>query len=621
MDALAARLAGEPGPAAAYSAALERYLALGGGDLPARAGAVCAEVGLGRRLGQPLATLSGGQAARARLAALLLSRFEVLCLDEPTNDLDFEGLDRLERFVAGLRGSLVVVSHDRVFLDRTVTADRRDRPVDRRAGRVRRRMERLRGRPGTGATTPSTRAFEQTEERRRELEALVRELRARRRAARSRDAHRRRRPSRRPTRSRRKLRQARARARAARAGRQAVRAVAAAPSLAPARAGRSSSRGWRTLSASAATFRLGPVDLELHRATAWRSPGATAAASRRCSRRCSAAAARRRATGLGRASSSATRPARGRATTTTSRCSRPSPSAPAFAPSTRGRCLRSSVSARSTSSGPADALAGRAHPCRARLLMARGVNLLVLDEPTNHLDLEAIEELEAALEAYDGTLVVVSHDRRLLEAVQRHAPARPRRGGPAGRADHTRRGSTARRRRPASAPRRPGPTRVPHLGGIAPAARERHPGNVPRLRRDRAETAATKRRERPEDARDRLLYCAPGHGCPEEENLEVTPRQAPSNAQLEAPRVNECPTCHRPKRPHRVCLNCGTYSGREVEPLRHRRPVGPCRASRSTRWAGTAARRRSSPARSRLRTTASRRSSSAREASTHTASS
>ena len=52
------------------------------------------------------------------------------------------------------------------------------------------------------------------------------------------------------------------------------------------------------------------------------------------------------------------------------------------------------------------------------VLMARGVNCLVLDEPTNHLDLPAIEQLEHALEGYDGTLVLVTHDRRLLDAVR-----------------------------------------------------------------------------------------------------------------------------------------------------------------------------------------------------------
>ena len=52
------------------------------------------------------------------------------------------------------------------------------------------------------------------------------------------------------------------------------------------------------------------------------------------------------------------------------------------------------------------------------LLQARGVNLLVLDEPTNHLDLPAIEQLEEALESYDGALLLVSHDRRLLDNVR-----------------------------------------------------------------------------------------------------------------------------------------------------------------------------------------------------------
>ena len=128
----------------AYAAALERFLALGGGDLEARARTVCADLGLPVSLDQETTTLSGGEAARAALAAILLSRFDLLLLDEPTNDLDFDGLDRLERFVDGFAGGLAVVSHDRAFLDRTVDADRGDRSLDRRRARVRRRLERLR---------------------------------------------------------------------------------------------------------------------------------------------------------------------------------------------------------------------------------------------------------------------------------------------------------------------------------------------------------------------------------------------------------------------------------------------------------------------------------------------
>jgi ATPase subunit of ABC transporter with duplicated ATPase domains len=52
------------------------------------------------------------------------------------------------------------------------------------------------------------------------------------------------------------------------------------------------------------------------------------------------------------------------------------------------------------------------------LLQARGTNVLVLDEPTNHLDLAAIEQLEQGLEAYDGALLLVTHDRRMLQNVR-----------------------------------------------------------------------------------------------------------------------------------------------------------------------------------------------------------
>ena len=67
-----------------------------------------------------MTSLSGGQAARANLASLLLSRYDIFLLDEPTNDLDIEGLAILEDFVVKLRAGTVLVSHDRAFLERTV---------------------------------------------------------------------------------------------------------------------------------------------------------------------------------------------------------------------------------------------------------------------------------------------------------------------------------------------------------------------------------------------------------------------------------------------------------------------------------------------------------------------
>ena len=119
-DAATALGEGAPGADDVYATALDRWLALGGADLDERAGEVAADVGLDISLSAQMSTLSGGQAARAGLAALLLSRFDVLLLDEPTNDLDLDGLERLEKFVLGLRSPALIVSHDREFLARTV---------------------------------------------------------------------------------------------------------------------------------------------------------------------------------------------------------------------------------------------------------------------------------------------------------------------------------------------------------------------------------------------------------------------------------------------------------------------------------------------------------------------
>src|SRR5690242_10217733 len=117
-----ARMATDPQAFDDYSAAFEAWLELGGADLEPRADTVLRDLGLDPALRElETVALSGGQAARASLAAILLSRFGVLLLDEPTNDLDFDGLARLERFVAERPGGAVIVSHDRAFLERTVT--------------------------------------------------------------------------------------------------------------------------------------------------------------------------------------------------------------------------------------------------------------------------------------------------------------------------------------------------------------------------------------------------------------------------------------------------------------------------------------------------------------------
>ncbi|GAA1394800.1 ABC-F family ATP-binding cassette domain-containing protein [Luteococcus peritonei] len=104
-----------------FSAALEAWLALGAPDLDVRLAQVLARLGLDVDLDRPLGSLSGGQAARASLASVLVSRFDVLLLDEPTNNLDADGLALLTDFVTGVEAPVLVASHDRAFLDAVAT--------------------------------------------------------------------------------------------------------------------------------------------------------------------------------------------------------------------------------------------------------------------------------------------------------------------------------------------------------------------------------------------------------------------------------------------------------------------------------------------------------------------
>jgi ATPase subunit of ABC transporter with duplicated ATPase domains len=407
MDALAARLAAEPEQAHAYGEALERFLLLGGTDFAARAGAVLDDVGLGRRADRQMATLSGGEAARASLAAILLSRFDVFLLDEPTNNLDFAGLERLERFLAGLEAGVVLVSHDRALLDRTVTRvveiEAETRKVHEYAGTWS-DYEAARGR----ARAQHEAAYADYVGERDRYSLL---LATRRSEARAGGAM----ADRRGTNA--------LRGKVAQAKHHLERLEEVEKPWTPWRLQLQFASAPQAGAIVALTdavvergsFRVGPVDLELGFGDRLAIVGRNGAGKTTLIRALVgdlplASGGRRAGAGavfgeLNQARDLFTGPL------LADFCALSGLAA------TDARTLLAKfalgaddVDRRAPSLSP-----GERTRAALALLAARGVNCLVLDEPTNHLDHEAIEELERALAGYDGCLVVVSHDRRFLE--------------------------------------------------------------------------------------------------------------------------------------------------------------------------------------------------------------
>jgi ATPase subunit of ABC transporter with duplicated ATPase domains len=428
MQAAAQALAtGQPGADDDYASALERWLALGGADCDERAEAVAAGLGLSVDLDQSMAALSGGQAARACLASLLLSRYDVFLLDEPTNDLDLDGLDALEAFVQGLRAGTVLVSHDREFLARTVTrvieldlalqqvtaygggyaAYLNEREVARRHAR-----EEYDEYAGTRASLA-----ERARSQRAWMEKGVKN--ARRKQTDS-------------DKIGRKFRAEATEKQAAKA-RQTERLIERLDvveeprkewdlrmeiAVAP-RAGAivASMRG---AVVRRGAFTLGPVDLQIDWAdrvavTGPNGSGKTTLLGALLGR---IPLDEGHVTLGGSVIVGEVDQARGKFLGGESLLDAFRTAVPDLAVAdARTLLAKFGLRAEHVPRPAATLSPGERTRAALALLQARGVNLLILDEPTNHLDLAAIEQLESALKSYPGTLLLVTHDRRMLDTV------------------------------------------------------------------------------------------------------------------------------------------------------------------------------------------------------------
>ncbi|MCL2169760.1 MAG: ABC-F type ribosomal protection protein [Defluviitaleaceae bacterium] len=113
---------GTPAVLARYGKLMEEYERLGGYEVETKIEKICSDMGIGEALqGSLFGLLSGGEKTRVNLARILLRECDILLLDEPTNHLDLPSLSWLENFVKEFSGTIVVISHDRVFLDNVVS--------------------------------------------------------------------------------------------------------------------------------------------------------------------------------------------------------------------------------------------------------------------------------------------------------------------------------------------------------------------------------------------------------------------------------------------------------------------------------------------------------------------
>ncbi|MFE9173266.1 ABC-F family ATP-binding cassette domain-containing protein [Streptomyces kebangsaanensis] len=427
-EATQALVEGAPGADDAYATSLERWLGLGGADLDERAEEVADSLGLAVGLDQLMTSLSGGQAARAGLASLLLSRYDVFLLDEPTNDLDLDGLERLERFVTGLRAGTVVVSHDREFLTRTVTKvlelDLAQGQINLYGGGYAAYLEER-----EVARRHAREEYEEYADKRTALQERAQTQRtwmdkgvknARRKAGDN-------------DKIGRKFRSEASEKQAAKA-RQTQRMIerlevveeprkewelrmeiAAAP-----RSGEVVAT-LRDAEVRRGDFVLGPVSLRIDWADRVAVTGANGAGKSTLL-----------AALLGRVGLDAGHAALGSGVLVgevdqARRLFHGSETLldafRAAVPDTEPVEVRTLLAKFGLKADhvlrPAATLSpGERTRAALALLQGRGVNLLVLDEPTNHLDLPAIEQLESALDSYQGTLLLVTHDRRMLDAVR-----------------------------------------------------------------------------------------------------------------------------------------------------------------------------------------------------------